>query len=119
MLCASGLRPNEALSFLRKPIFRRSPFPDVALARTVAVGLHPGRGLCPGHDLCRGPDRRSGPQRLDLPEVLGVLLARPLEWWSTRQPAAIARTNPQSMISSFRFSPMASLGHTAAASPRT
>jgi hypothetical protein len=72
----------------------------------MAVGLH--RGLCPGRGLCRdhGPDRglRPGRPRLDLQEVLEVLRARPLEWWSTRQPAATARTNLQLAISSFRFS---------------
>jgi hypothetical protein len=72
----------------------------------MAVGLH--QGLCPGRGLCRdhGPDRglRPGRPRLDLQEVLEVLRARPLEWWSTRQPAATARTNLQLAISSFRFS---------------
>ena len=69
----------------------------------MAVGLHRGRGLCPDRDLY--PGLRSGRPRLDLPEVLEVLPARPLEWWSTLQPSATARTNPQSMIFSFRFSP--------------
>ena len=80
------------------------------------------RGLCPDRGLYRGPglDRRSGPTRLDLPEVLEVLLAQPLEWWSTRQPTATARTNPQLMISSFRFSLMPTLAQIAvAASHRT
>ena len=75
------------------------------------MGLHLGRGLCPGRDLYRDPDpgRRSGPLRPDLPEVLEVLLAQLLEWWSSRQPTATARTNPQLMISSFSL-PLASLG---------
>jgi hypothetical protein len=70
----------------------------------MAVGLP--RGLCPGRDLYRdhGPDRRSVPPRLDLLEGLEVLLARPPASWSTRQLAAIARTNLQLAISSFRFS---------------
>jgi hypothetical protein len=69
------------------------------------VRLHLGRGLCPDRGLYRDPglDRRSGPTRLDLPEVLAALLARLLESWSTRQPTATARTNPQLMISSFRL----------------
>jgi hypothetical protein len=89
------------LSFSRTPIFRRRPWTDALLACTMAVGLHLGRGPYLGRDLCRDPDRRSGRPHLDLPEVLEVLLAPPLEWWSTRQPAATARTNPQLMISSF------------------
>jgi hypothetical protein len=64
-------------------------------------GLH--LGPCRGRDLYRDPDpgRRSGPLRPDLPEVLEVLLAQLLEWWSSRQPTATARTSPQLMISSF------------------
>ena len=92
----------------------------------MVVGLHRGRDLCPdpcpGRDLCSDPGRgrRSGPPRLDLPEVLEVLLARPLEWWSTRRPSTKVRTNLPLAISSFRFSPMVSLGQTiAAASHRT
>jgi len=81
----------------------------------MAVGLHLGRGLCPGRDLYPGRGLRPGRPRLDLPGVLEVLVARPLEWWSTRQPAATAQTNPQLTISSFRFSLMPSLAQIAVA----
>lgn len=81
----------------------------------MAADLHLGRGLCRG--LYRDPDRglRPDPPRLDLPEVLEVLPARPLVWWSIRRPAALVTTLPKIAISSFRFSPMASPGLTAAA----
>jgi hypothetical protein len=85
------------------------------------VDLHLGRGLCLDRGLYRdhGPGRRSGQTRLGLPEVLEVPPARPLERWSTRQPAATARTNLQLTISSFRFSLVPSLEQTAAATHRT